>query len=35
MEMDNSVHILLGAYQEELARLSNEVIMLKSEIMLI
>ena len=34
MEMDNSIHILLRAYQEEIARLSNEVIMLKAEIML-
>lgn len=34
MEMDNSMNILLRAYQEEIARLSNEVIMLKAEIML-
>lgn len=34
MEVDNSMNILLRAYQEEIARLSNEVIMLKAEIML-
>lgn len=35
MEMDNSIHILLGAYQDEIARLSNDIIMLKAQIILL
>ena len=34
MEMDNGVNILLRVYQDEVARLSNELIVLKAEIML-
>ena len=35
MELDNNgVNILLRAYQEELAKLSNEIVILKAEIML-
>lgn len=35
MELDNnSVNVLLRAYQEELARLSNELVILRAEIML-
>ena len=36
MELDNnSVNVLLRAYQEELARLSNELVILRAEIMLL